>query len=401
MNLAPFHNLLSERAGLDATSLGNGTVQAAVAQRLRVLGMEERAYARLVASDAVEFARLLDEVVVPETWFFRGGNLFAHLADLVRAVTLALPGIPFRVLSLPCSTGEEPWSLAIALTEAGVPPSRWSILGVDLSPANVEAAHRGRFSELSFRQTPADLRSRYFVPRGTEWEIAGSLRTLVRFQVGNLLDPGSLLLEKPFDLVFCRNLFIYLTRVARQMGRTALARLVAPGGLLCVGHAEPLPAEETRFVREGPEGYFLYRRARIPAPQVLAAKEERPATPLHPQTVPQSRGIDRDRAGTLARARLLADQGDLDAALALCLEAQQGHGPTADLYTLLGIVHQARRDSEQASLCFTRALYLDPRHREALVHLMWLHQLAGAPDRAAALRRRLERLPPVTEETAS
>src|SRR5205807_2036709 len=81
----------------------------------------------------------------------------------------------------------------------------------------------------------------------------------VRFQVGNLLDPRLLLLESPYDLVFCRNLFIYLTAPARRQALVTLTRLMAPDGLLCLGHAEPLPTDEDRFERTGPDNYFLYR----------------------------------------------------------------------------------------------------------------------------------------------
>jgi chemotaxis protein methyltransferase WspC len=97
---------------------------------------------------------------------------------------------------------------------------------------------------------------------------------------------------------------------------------------------------------------------------------------------------------SLARARSLADLGRIDEALETCRQAEAQLGPSADLFALLGILHQARRENDTATSYFTKALYLDPNHRESLHHLLLLHQHQGAGDRAAVLRARLDRLPP-------
>jgi chemotaxis protein methyltransferase WspC len=392
MNLAPILDLLAARTGLDAGSLGAHAVESAVAGRLRAVRLEADAYIARVAADPVEFAELVHEVVVPETWFFRGGNLFSYLAEHIRNS----PVTPFRVLSLPCSTGEEPYSLAIALAEAGLPAPRCAIDGVDLSIRSVEAARRGIFRELSFRQTPAELRKRYFRATPAGWEIEAGLRTRVRFLTGNLLTPGLLPSEKPYDLVFCRNLFIYLTPQARRQGMDTLARLVAPGGLLCLGHAEALASGEGRFDRRGPEEHFLYRR--LPPKAIPAASQTPPRPPS--QSLPEVGAVESSIPpvamavlDSLHRARELANLGQYDEALEQARLAQERFGPSAELYCLLGVIHQARHDRAAAGRFFTRALYLSPNHHEALVHLMLLCQLEGARDRAAVLRRRLEELP--------
>ncbi len=404
MNLTPVLALLQERTGLAPGSLGERAVEAAVRRRLRQTGLDLPGYAERLSGDGGELAALAGELVVPETWFFRGGGVFSYLAAQARAVATARAE-PFRALSLPCSTGEEPYSLAIALDEAGVPEERVVIDAVDLSARHVEAARRGVYSDLAFRQTPEGVREHHFRPAGRNWEIDPGLRSRVRFRVGNLLDPWLLRGEKPYDLVFCRNLFIYLTPAARRQGMAALARLVAPGGLLCMGHAEPLDPADGRFVGTGPEGFFLYRRAEehsrrvgyqpVPRPAEKAAPLPDRRHAAAPATAPPpAQGQAGSLSHDLRRAREEADDGRYDRALALCQEAEAKHGPSADLYTLLGILHHARRDDAEAGRCFTKALYLDPQHREALMHLMLLAQLQGADGRAAALRRRLERLAP-------
>ena len=206
MNLGPVLDLLRTRTGLESGALGSQTVESAVRSRMKALGLSDGdGYAARLRADASEFAALLDEVVVPETWFFRGGDVFDFLAGHIRSALQTRPA--FRALSLPCSTGEEPYSLAIALAERRV--SGCAIDGVDISPRNLDEARRGVFGELSFRQTAPALRGRYFraVPGG--WELDPSVRPAVRFLPGNVLDPG-LLPSASYDLILCRNLFIYL-----------------------------------------------------------------------------------------------------------------------------------------------------------------------------------------------
>jgi len=206
-------------------------------------------------------------------------------------------------------------------------------------------------------------------------------------------------------LVFFRNLLIYLTPAARQRALAVLARLVTPGGLLCLGHAEPLDTDDPRFSRTGPDGYFLYRRIPLnpsrTAPVYVKADvssaqgsnkgqvanvSPRDGAALTPPRVPL--------AELLAQARQQADNGELGPALKACHAAMERFGPSADLYSLLGIIHQARQDYEQARQSFRKALYLDPGQREALLHLMLLCQQQGDQKQAALLRKRLQRLAP-------
>jgi chemotaxis protein methyltransferase WspC len=397
VNLGPVLDQLHARIGLSPEALGPSLVPAAVRDRMRRLGVDDSsAYAARLAGDPDEFQALVDEIVVPETWFFRGGALFPYLAQQIRQ--RAAP----RTLSVPCSTGEEPYSLVIALKEAGVPERDGVVLGVDLSRGHVEHARRGRYGEFAFRQTPADLRGRYFRPVAGGWEIDPSVRAAVEIRQGNLLADDFLAGEPPFDLIFCRNLFIYLHPAARQRALAALERLLAPDGWLCMGHAEPLPLLDGRFQRVGPEGHFLYRRAE--GPSVRDAAQKRSSTLLRSVAKRDGRSAARRAAvpppppapappapDPLAGARRLADGGRLAEALTLCQTLLAGAGPSADLFSLTGVIHQARQEPADAARCFRQALYLQPDHPEALLHLMvWCRQ-QGDHAQADLLRRRLGR----------
>jgi chemotaxis protein methyltransferase WspC len=407
VNLAPVLELLRHRIGLDPDSLGTTALGRTVAARAAELGLAgTTAYAARLAVDPQELQVVLADVAVPETWFFRGGAVFDYLARRVAdAGPIRASGTRFRTLSVPCSTGEEPYSFAIALAEAGVPPGACEIEAVDLSAAHLDKARRARFSDFSFRQTPPGLCQRYFRPVDGGWELDPAIRAGVRFRQGNLLDPGLLAGAGPFDLIFCRNLFIYLHREARRQVLDTLAGLLAPDGRLCTGHAEPLEFQDTRFTPAGPPEYFLYRMAPTPVTRPLAIPAWSPPPrlePASPPTVPReghkpealAKGVAAfaqppTPVELLDRARRQADGGQLADALASCREQLAGSGPSADLYSLMGLIHQARGERGEAVVCYQRALYMEREHAEALSHLMLLYQEQGNHAQAERLRRRL------------
>jgi chemotaxis protein methyltransferase WspC len=397
MNVAAIAELLSRRIGLDPQTLGAEALPRIVAKRMRALRLTDpRRYAAHLAQSAEEFAALVDEVVVPETWFFRGGRLFSFLAEQVRRATAAAPrATRVRILSAPCSTGEEPYSLAIALCEAGVAREAWTIDGIDLSAASVEKARRACYRETTFRAIDDSLRDKYFRHVEKGWELIPAARSLVRFRQGNLLDSHFLWGEGPFDLIFCRNLLIYLDSEARARVMSNLDRLLAAEGLLCMGHADPLNLLDRRFQAIGPHEHFLFQRK--PASQPRRPRRADPS-PVHSKSASRRRrsasvvqpAVELP-VDLLKRARAEADVGALDAALRSAREHLSVAEPSAEAYSLLGIIHQARHERTEAAKCFRKALYLDPHCEEALLHLMLLHQKDGNETAAAHLRRRLKR----------
>jgi chemotaxis protein methyltransferase WspC len=433
VNLAPVVNLLRQRIGLEAESLGTTTLSRAVTARMEALELAtSEAYAARLAIDTQEFQLLLANVTVPETWFFRGGEVFTYLARQVAdVVRLRGSEKKFRILSVPCSTGEEPYSLAIALAEVGATPASWEIEAVDLNFEYLETARRARFGSFSFRETTPAVRDRYFQPIEGSWELDSTIRSRVRFRQGNLLDPLFLAGATSFDLILCRNLFIYLHADARGRVLDAIVRLLRADGRLCTGHADPIDFEDARFVRTGPASYFLYRQpeassagrgarsARREAhsaertaqsakreaqsasqPALGAPRSALDTTPL--DTAPRGAqsasqpalSAPRSALHLLEQARQQADSGGLDDALASCQEQLTRFGPSADLYSLMGVVHQARGENDEAVRCYQRALYLEQEHAEALAHLMLLSQERGDAAQAERLRRRLDRAAP-------
>jgi len=396
MSLARIRDLVSTRTGLLPESLGTTALPVAVEARVRVLGAgTAEDYAARLARDPAEFQALVDAIIIPETWFFRGGALYDALVKHVRNRRSAKP---FRILSLPCSTGEEPYSVAMALADGGLSPAGWSLDAVDLCSTAIAAAQLGRYREFSFREAPAEARARHFSAVGEQFEIAEGLRKLVQFRVGNLLDAPSWIPEGGrYDCVLCRNLMIYLTPEARRTALDVLDRLLAPDGLLAVGHAEAGNLFGSKFESVGPQGCFLFQRKAGVEPK--SELRPRPAPPSGgPRPVEPVSPSGRQRpAPNLVRAAALADAGRIAEALAEC-RAIVAVAPSADAYCLLGVVLGADGKLDPAGEAFRKALYLDPLHRDALTHGLLIAEAKRDAERAKLYRARLDRLPPPEAE---
>jgi chemotaxis protein methyltransferase WspC len=388
MNLRPVHDLLRARVGLDPESLGPGAVASAVAERVTATGAADY-LALLLPPSSAEFDELIERVVVPESWFFRGPGLFRALADTVRTAAAR----PFRALSAPCAAGEEPYSLAIALAEAGIPAVAVTIDGVDISRRNLERARVGVYSDFAFRELPESVRDRYFRPVPGGWTLDAKVRGAVSFRRGNLAADDFLAGESPYDLILCRNVLIYLTPAARERCLDHLGRLLKPGGLLAVGHAEPQLLRPRGYQPAGDDGLFLFRSGVpampppfLPLPTVPIVSRPWPAPRTPPAPAPRP-AAPTPAPEALVRARVRADAGAIDEALALCRSALAA-APSADGFSLLGVLLQAKGETEAAAGAFRKALYLSPDHPEALLHAL---ALSGGAARSEHLRRRIER----------
>jgi chemotaxis protein methyltransferase WspC len=151
--IADFETLLKEAIGLDAATIGRSALDRAIRERERACRLADQAYCERVSSDGDELQALVEAVVVPETWFFRDREAFTALGKVVRDTILRRnPNQEARILSLPCSTGEEPYSMAMALIDAGVSPKGVRIDAVDVSHRALGYARRGVYGKSAFRR---------------------------------------------------------------------------------------------------------------------------------------------------------------------------------------------------------------------------------------------------------
>jgi chemotaxis protein methyltransferase WspC len=353
-----------------------------------------------------DFETLVDLVVVPESWMMRDPAVFAEALRFVQARLAARPARQLRILSLPCAGGEEPYSMALVLAQAGVPAARCRIDGIDLSQAAVARARAGRFTRNAFRGADLAFRARWFTPCGDDYLVADALREYVTFSQGNLLDPDGLPGGTRYDLVFCRNLLIYFDHAGSARAAHAIGALLADDGLLLSGYAEA-----PSFCRHGfapaPQAGFALRKQAAGAP----APAPRPArAPLRvvPAAVPATAALPSTRPvpapklapslppnvppDLLAQARDHADAGRLADAEAACRAALAATPDSADAWFLLGMVEECGGKPKAADASWRRCVYLAPEHYEALCSLAMLHERLGDAAAGTGFRQRAARI---------
>ncbi len=403
--------LLRRRIGLDASAVGRAQLECLVRRRMHALGLAStRDYAAVLERPGSEWEHLLEAVLVRETWFFRERAAFRALTDLALGRWLRQPGRTFRILSVACASGEEPYSIVMALLDAGVPPERFTVEAVDLSARALAQAQRGIFSRNSFRGPIVAFRQRYFQLTPAGYRLDTRVRDSVRFEQANVLAETFWKGRPPYDVIFCRNLLIYFDTETQRRTLARLCGLLQPDGVLFVGAAELALATA--------HGFALMPRPFAPACHPGPAPTPGPVNPgrvrieanRHPPALikssgkvlpvsapnaavraAQTAGTDGE-VGTLTTARQLADAGRLADAGALCRAHLERHGPSAAAFQLLGLIHDARGHTAEAIECYRKALYLEPNHVETLQHLTLLMERTGETARARTFRRRAERL---------
>jgi chemotaxis protein methyltransferase WspC len=406
-----FFDFLKERIGLDVTSVGPAIIERAVRQRSAALAAQTAdEYWRTLQGSSDEQQALIESVIVPETWFFRYPESFATLAKLASKRLAELNNMrALRILSLPCSTGEEPYSIAMALLDAGFKPHQFKVEGMDVSPLSVEKARRALYGKNSFRGEDIAFRDRHFTADSDGYRLSPRVLDQVRLQVGNLLDPALLAHESPYDFVFCRNLLIYFDLATQKQVFEVLKRLTHVDGVLFIG-----PAEGSLLGRQGmrsigiPQSFafsrqpsgepeplpvFLPTPLPIPAPVrkvVPPPVSRRPFASATPTALVARPGTA-DAATLLANIAALANEGKSAEARAACERYLRSHEPVAQVFYWLGLLSDVAGSVLEAQGYYRKALYLEPQHPDALMHLAALLQSQGDTAGARRLQERAAR----------
>jgi chemotaxis protein methyltransferase CheR len=227
------------------------------------------AYLRSEVRDEVE--HLINAFTVNETYFYREDHQLACLsADLLKErVITKRPGDTIRIWSVPCSTGEEPYSIAIWLLENWKDVDNYDIeiVGSDIDTRVLEAAAEGIFGKRALMRLTPQLIDRYFHGLDDErWQILDDLRQSVRFSRVNLIETKETRPQGRFDVIFCRNVLIYFDDESRRIAAENLYDNLLPGGFICLGHTESMSRISPLFEVCRYSGAIVYRR-----PQELRA----------------------------------------------------------------------------------------------------------------------------------
>ncbi len=237
--------MVYDACGINLRKDKESLLKAKLAKRLRVTGIASaRDYLGLIKRDPTEFAEFIDTVTTNHTFFFRENRCCEFLVPKLSS-TKAGKGAPVKIWSAACSSGEEPYTIAIQLLESKL---RFDIVASDISHTMLNFARQGVFPMNRVAQVPRPLLHRYFRKghgsRDGYVKVKKEVRERVRFRKHNLLFDS---LTTPFDVVFCRNVMIYFDTPTMQKVVDKLYSLVRPGGYFIIGQAEGLMNIEHRF----------------------------------------------------------------------------------------------------------------------------------------------------------
>lgn len=408
----------SRRAGLASV----------VADRVRAMGAPDvPAYLAMLADGdgegAVERQRLLDRVTVQETQFFRNAPQMEALRHRVLPELLrrsAGRGRPLTVWSAGCSTGEEPYSVAMMLLDlapslAKRPHAR--VLATDISARALQVARRGSYSGRTLQSAPAEPRERWFEPRpGGALAVAPAVRQLVELRLHNLVTDPPPFGPGEVDLVVCRNVTIYFDRATTRSLMSSFHGVLAEGGYLLLGHSETLWQVSDEFSLVPVGDAFVYRRSHearrgavrrrrvAPARRPVGAPRLQPSSAAVP--APTSDADVRRSAvadGATAPALLVAARdalasGEYPAAAGAAEAALEADRLLSPAYVLLGRARSALGEDAAAVDPLRKAVYLDPAAGDAhfllagVLARLGQHPAAAASYRAAGAT--LHRLDP-------
>jgi chemotaxis protein methyltransferase CheR len=225
------------------------------------------AYLSKLQSDPAEAEKLINSFTVNETYFYREEHQLRCLSqDILPEITATRrPGDKLRIWSVPCSTGEEAYSIALWLLENWrmVDAYHVEIVGSDVDTRVLNEARHGRYGARALARLPAHVLETYFeAEAGTQRQIIRDLQESVIFSQVNLIDAQSVAANGTFDVVFCRNVLIYFDDASRQAAVQNLYGQLNPGGFICLGHSESMSRITDRFEMRRFEDAIVYQRPR-------------------------------------------------------------------------------------------------------------------------------------------
>ena len=243
-----FQNLIYTTAGIRLSSQKKGLLSSRLLKRLKKLGIDSlHEYYRRVKDDSNELVEMINCISTNTTHFFRENHHFEYLKNKImpELLTIKSSGKTIRIWSAGCSTGEEPYSIAITLCEALGDMRGWDIkvLATDISTKVLGAAQSGIYEYEAVSDMPEDIVRRYFLRGAGEntgkIKVRDFLKDMIRFRRLNLKD-GAYPFKRKFDVIFCRNVMIYFDEDMKQHVLSMFHRHLSDSGHLFLGHSETM-----------------------------------------------------------------------------------------------------------------------------------------------------------------
>jgi len=263
-----FREFFYEKTGILFDESKRYFVDRRIIERMKATGYDNfKSYFIAIKYDisGKELQNLINALTVNETYFFREEYQFQAMVEnmLPEITSRKKPGERIRIFSIPSSTGEEPYSIAIYLLEYWKDIDKWDveIVSADIDTNALEAAKQGVYSTRSVQNLPKPILQKYFTPlKDGYYKITDDLINAIEFKKANIINSIEMLKFRNFDIVFCRNLLIYFDDLSRKKAAENLYNAMNPGGFICLGHAESMSRISSIFeVRRFPKA-IVYQK---------------------------------------------------------------------------------------------------------------------------------------------
>jgi chemotaxis protein methyltransferase CheR len=404
--LTRFAELIEQRLGLQYSRSSLIELEAILTARMTALQCRSfDAYLKRLGSEVSmheELRRLAAKLTIGESYFFRSPEQLTVFSEVaIPRLTRRDPTRPIRILSAGCSTGEEPYTLAMRLRELGpLAPAEVSILAIDINPEALAKARRGSYSAWAMRATPPDCVGKYFRRERRQFVLDEGVQAMVQFDERSVArEDYQFWQPHRFDIIFCRNVIMYLS--ARVVGEVIarFARALTPDGFLFLSHAEPLRGISQVFHVEHAQGTFYYVLRDAPGSPTSLRPGARPgsiqrstltasgavakpaiAGPAPPSLDAVSRA---EKGASLSFGAALMKAEQYDDALAALEALAPADRLDPDVLLLTAIIQVERGKLDQAAALCTSLLALDGLNAAAHYLTALCHEHGGR--RAAAI----------------
>lgn len=416
---ARFRDYIHQHSGIYLEESKTDSLRISLVTRATRLGFVDfEDYYRKLVSDNTEFNELMNLVTINETSFFRFPQQFEALKNRVLPEIMGnkpATNRSFRVWSAGCSTGEEPYSIAMTLLDAGIEGLGWKgqVLGTDVSTKALSRAQKGVYAKRSVLSVPKEKLGRWFEPVAEGYRVRPQVRQMIDFGYHNLIkEPYPLSLMGNWDVIFCRNVTIYFRLESTRRVVSNFFNSLNEGGYLFIGHSETLTSISDEFEAVEIGGVFLYRKPRskrlfalgAPRPQATVHRREEPQpVPVRPASTRSDAGrgpaTDAPRAGklptapaetpeeppaTLQQARTYLEEGHPERVLDIVGRLLERDPNDPEAHLLSAYVHADAGEYEQALEACHRALATNPLLPVARYILGIIYQRQGDLVRAVS-----------------
>jgi len=395
--IAQVSKVISEKLGLHFPENRFGDLSSGISMAARELGFDEDGddFTSLLVEQklsARQLDALAEQLTIGETYFFREKQTLSAFREMI------IPSLvkerehttrSIRLWSAGCCSGEEPYTLAMILSEIIPNIGSWdiTILATDINRRFLAKASKGRYTPWSFRDTPVDTKTRYFTAKEREFEISLDIRNMVKFRPLNLVEdlfPAERNNTQSMDVIFCRNVLMYFSTETAMAVSQKFYNALTNGGWFITSQVELSDEIFHLFSKVNYSNSFLYQKTVKPVEpakhqRITDKKSSRPSTafakklplrrsmhtPPHaiatPVVVPENKA-DIPDSDPLEIARQYANQGNFSLASEWVKKFLATNPSNPEAYYLAGMIHLEEGNFHEAEQQLKKALYLNPDH---------------------------------------